>query len=276
MSAEVSPKSPASIAPPKPHLFAFFGLVVAFSIPLWIAGQLTGWQLVPGLPLAATGAFCPALAAAILTLWESGRKGLKTLLSRAGDYRRVRDKRWYLVGVLLIPAILLITWLATPIFGLPLPSPEFAPLETAFLAVAFFVAAEGEELGWSAYATDPMQARWGSLEASLLLGTFWAGWHVIPYFQAGHTPSWVLWQCIGTVALRVIMVWGYNGSGKSVFVLVLMHMMINVGEFPFPNYTMAYNPEISGVLFVLVAAGIVMFFGRRTPTPGSGRPHPPA
>jgi membrane protease YdiL (CAAX protease family) len=41
------------------------------------------------------------------------------------------------------------------------------------------IAALGEELGWSGYAIDPMQARWGALKASILLGIFWAVYHYI-------------------------------------------------------------------------------------------------
>jgi membrane protease YdiL (CAAX protease family) len=50
----------------------------------------------------------------------------------------------------------------------PPPQPWSAefPLLTALATfVAFFIAALAEELGWSGYVTDPMQARATALEA---------------------------------------------------------------------------------------------------------------
>ncbi len=45
---------------------SFFLLVLALSAPFWIAGAVTGLELLPGLPLAAIMGVCPAAAAAIL------------------------------------------------------------------------------------------------------------------------------------------------------------------------------------------------------------------
>ncbi len=100
--------------------------------------------------------------------------------------------------------------------ALPLPTPQFQVLATLAMFFAFFIAALGEELGWTGYAIDPMQERWNPLQASILLGVVWAVWHMIPFAQAGRSPSWIAWQCLTLVAARVLLVWLYNNTGKSV------------------------------------------------------------
>ncbi|KYD08060.1 hypothetical protein [Caldibacillus debilis] len=55
------------------------------------------------------------------------------------------------------------------------------------------------------YAVDPMQDRWNALPAGLMMGAVWGIWHVVPYMQAHHTACRILWQCLFTVAARVLM-----------------------------------------------------------------------
>jgi uncharacterized protein len=64
-----------------------------------------------------------------------------------------------------------------------------------------------------------MQERLGALGAGLALGTAWAAWPVIPYIQAHNSISWIAWQCLATVGLRVLIVWIFNNTSKSVFAL---------------------------------------------------------
>jgi membrane protease YdiL (CAAX protease family) len=49
----------------------------------------------------------------------------------------------------------------------------------------------GEELGWSGYALDPMQARWHALQAGILLGLVWAVWHWVPLVQVHRSAEWI-------------------------------------------------------------------------------------
>ena len=90
--------------------------------------------------------------------------------------------------------------------GRVIPEPQPSPLSVFIFFFAYFIGAFGEELGWSGYIIDPLQNRYGALKASIILGIEWAIWHIIPFNQAHQTWSWILWQCIGTVFLRVIMV----------------------------------------------------------------------
>ena len=126
-----------------------------------------------------------------------------------------------------------------------LPSPQFPVLAALVMFLAFCIAAMGEEVGWMGYAIDPMQARWSALRASILLGLVGALWHIIPFTQAHRSAPWIAWQCLFLVASRVIMVWIYNNTGKSVFAAILHHAISNPGCFMFSNLGSHYTIRVS-------------------------------
>jgi membrane protease YdiL (CAAX protease family) len=127
--------------------------------------------------------------------------------------------------------------------------------------LASFIAALGEELGWMGYAVDPMQDRWNALQASILLGMVWATWHIVPLVQAHRSPAWIAWWCLWTVTQRVLIVWLYNNTGKSVFAAALFHAISNVSTLLFPEY---YDPRITGLITALAAAIVTVVWGPRT------------
>jgi uncharacterized protein len=70
----------------------FFVLVFALSLPFWLAGTLTSFQLLPALPISALMFVCPVTAAVILVYRENKSAGVKGLLKRAFDLKRVKAK----------------------------------------------------------------------------------------------------------------------------------------------------------------------------------------
>lgn len=86
---------------------AFALLVAALSLPFWLAGALTGWQPVEGLP-SSSFMFLYPVAAAILTYRERGRAGVVALLKRAFDAGRM------LVGLLVALTAALVTLVWAP------------------------------------------------------------------------------------------------------------------------------------------------------------------
>ena len=147
----------------------YFLLVFAFSLPFWLAGALTELRLLPGLPVSALMFVCPA-AAALLLYAANGIVGVRALLERSFDHGRMGTKIWYAPALLLMPAAMVLMFGLMRSTGLSLPSPEFPVMAAPALFVAFFFGALGEELGWSGYATDPLQDRRGALRASVILG----------------------------------------------------------------------------------------------------------
>jgi uncharacterized protein len=257
---------------------SFFVLVFALAVPFWLLGAATGARLSPDLPVAALAFVCPVIAAAILSYRENGTPGVTGLLRRSFDYQRIRAKVWYLPVVLLLPGVYALTYGVMRLQGLPLPTVQFPVLAALPLFVALFGAALGEELGWSGYALDPLQARWNALQASLLLGLVWAAFHYVPLLQHHRSLAWIAWWSVGTVALRVLFTWLYNNTGRSVFAAALFHAMGNLSQVgPFLDFGPGGFPDsaqrISGLIIALTAVVVTVAWGphrlarRRLPEP---------
>ncbi len=242
----------------------FFVLTFALSIPFWIAGALTNLQLLPALPVSALGVICTVGAAAILVYHENGRTGVVALLKRSFDFKRVKAKSWYVPIILLMPGIMVLSYVAMRRMGVALPAPQFSFAKMLILFGVFFIGALGEELGWSGYATAPLQNRFGALQGALLLGVVGAVWHLIPLLEAQRSLVFIAWWSLGTVALRVIITWLYNNTGRSVFVAVLFHTMINLTWQLFPVNGSYYDPRVTGVITAAVAVVVVIVWGPRT------------
>jgi uncharacterized protein len=242
----------------------FFLLVFVLSIPFAILGSVTGVQLMPGIPISALGFICPVTAAAILLYREHGVAGVKALLGRSFDVRRTRRKLlWYIPVLLLMPAVAVLSYESLRLLGDPVGPIRLSGV-TPVLLLVFFVAALGEEVGWSGYAIDPLQARHGALIGAILLGIVWAAWHIIAMVQAGQSAGWIAWGCLDMVATRVLMVWLYDNIGRSVFAVALYHAMANLSAktvFPGGSYP---AERIISLILVLIAVLISVVCGPRT------------
>ncbi len=240
----------------------YFILVILLSIPFWLLGALFDLtKYIPiQLPISALMFFCPMLAAIILTS-KNGKKGdLKLLLNRILDFNKIKNTWWLLFAVLLIPALIFLTYHTMIHFHVDMPKPEIKLLTTIIFAILFFIGSVGEEVGWTGFVTDPLQQRFGAFNAALLLGAVWAVWHIIPYIQTHRNATWIVWQCLGTVALRIIMVWIYNNTNKSLFAAIVCHTTINISVNLFPNNGSHYNPFYFGIILIITAA-IISIFG---------------
>jgi uncharacterized protein len=228
------------------------------SAPFLLLSAHTRAFLLPGLPAAALMAFCPMLAALVVA-WSEGRIAVVGLLRRAYDFRRITDKVWYVPILLFYPAITVLSYGAICWSGVRLPPPQIDVLNISGLAVAFFVAAMGEEIGWSGYATDRLQRRFGALVAALILGAIWAIYHVAALRLAHRAWSWIGWWALHAVAVRLIMIWIFNNTGKSVCGAALFHMTLNVCWQTFPVNGAYFNFRITGVITACAACLIVLF-----------------
>lgn len=238
-------------------LLHYLLLVFALAVPFWLFGGRK-LPLPFNLPVGALVTFIPMTAAAILSYRQNGLAGVRELFKKAWDYKNTRHRIWYLPALLLAPLIYVLSYAVMYLMELPLPDPVTIPLlMVPVFFVLFFIGDTGEELGWSGYAIDPMQNQWGAIRASIILGVLWAIWHIIPFVQTGNSASWILWQSLGTIPLRILIVWIYNKTGKSIFAATLFHAAGNVSWSLFPNYGSNYDPFITCII-TWVAAGIVI------------------
>lgn len=244
----------------------FFLLVMLLSIPFYVLGA-TGNRLpiATFLPISALMAFIPMIAALILVYRQGGLGSAKEFLGRALDYRRIEGVAWVVAALLLMPIMALLVYGVLRGEGSALPDAQFFPVaEIVAFSLMLFLGAVGEELGWQGYAYPALKQGRSALNAALIIGTIWALWHVIPYVQLGRSADWIAWQCLGAVALRVIIVWLFVNAGQSVFVAVLFHTMINMPWGLIQNYESYYDPFVMFVILALAAAIIVALWGSST------------
>ncbi|MBI3676591.1 MAG: CPBP family intramembrane metalloprotease [Proteobacteria bacterium] len=249
-------------------VWRYFGLVFVLSSPAWLAGALAPDALSHilgiSLPLSAVMAFLPAAVALFFSYRAGGRAAAMTLLQKLFE-KSARSKRyWFLTALLFMPAVLVASYGLLRVTGEQLPAWHFSVLSLPGFFLMFFVGAVGEELGWQGYVFPLLRQRWNALESALLLGSVWALWHLIPFFQTGHSVQWVAWHFLVTILLRVVTVWLFANAGGSVLAAVLFHAMSNVGMFLFPNYGSHYDPFTTFVVLALAAGAIAFLWGPAT------------
>jgi uncharacterized protein len=245
-------------------LLKFFALVFLLSTAFWVLAVLTGLQLMPGLSVSALMAFCPMAAALILVYRSGGTADAKALLKRSFDFKRIKSKRWLLPILLLMPTVSLVVYGLMRWMDTPLPVAQFNLIPALLIFLAFFVGALGEELGWSGYALDPMQERWGALGASLILGLVGILWHLTPLLLMGHSPTWIAWWCLYALSFRIFTVWLYNNTGKSVFATALFHATLNLSYMLFPVGGSYFDMRLAGLVMVGVAVLVIAIWGPKT------------
>jgi uncharacterized protein len=180
----------------------------------------------------------PSVAGILMTFVNSGKAGLRDLLSRSLHWRV--DVRWYLIALLTAPVLM-----AAIIFVLSLTSPAFVPAIVTTddriglvmsglvmgLVVCFF-----EELGWTGFATPELRKRYGFLTTGIVIGLPWGAWHY-PLFSGSAGASGAIPPALYIAVLlfsflipyRILMVWVYDRT-KSVLVVMLMHAPLAAGQ----------------------------------------------
>lgn len=237
----------------------FFALVFALSIPIWLM-EPADWPIT-----AAVGV--PLVAALILTYRDEGVAGVRRLSRRVFDCGKIRKRVWYLPIILLTPILSLLAYGVMRAIGLPLRAePYNLSLTIPLLFVLFFILAIGEEVGWTGYATDPLQARWGALTTALVLGSVTSLWHLVPLIRMGRTPAWIAWWVVWSIPLRIFTLWLYNNTGKSLFAAIFFHAMVNLSTAsPFiPRHGSHWDMAVIGVITAIASVIVTFLWGSRT------------
>jgi len=174
---------------------------------------------------------------------------------------------WYAVALCGYPVI----WLAALALKGELGTAidQVTPSLTLLSAFAItFIAAIPEEVAWRGFALPRLQARHGALVASLIVGAFWALWHLPLLLIEGDVMSTypMIPYFLELIALSVVYTWLYNSTRGSVLIVTIFHAASNVvGPFVGIEQTVAA---------FLAAAVLVMLYGPARLT-RNGRPFPP-
>ena len=239
-------------------ILAFFELTFALTIPFWIIGRASGNALMPGLPIAALAAICPATAALILSWRLTGVASARALFMRTIDLGRIKPKAWWLVILLFSPAANVAVFIISRNLGTGIPNPQFNILPAVMLFAIFLMGAVTEELGWTGFALGPLETRVGVIPAGLLIGVIWAVWHYPTLLQAHRSGVWIAWWTLGTISLRLFMVWLFNATGGSVFAAVMVHATNNLSWQLFPIQGSWWDPRINGIIMGIIALMVIL------------------
>ena len=237
-------------------LFSFFFIAYAFSWIVVIPFVLSEWGILQGDYTLAfiIKSFGPFIAGHIMIGLTDGKEGLRRF--RKGFKPARADWLWYLFILLLIPDPIAFGIITQPgaLENVPALSPAFlVTCLVTFLLVLLGGGPLGEEPGWRGFATPRLQARYGPLWGTLLLGILWAFWHLPDFLTSqqgggpgtGWTPFLVNLPTFLLLvsALTVIFTWVFNRTRGSIFSAILMHTCVNVSQvilvplFPSLNFT---------------------------------------
>ncbi|HTD77956.1 MAG TPA: type II CAAX endopeptidase family protein [Chloroflexota bacterium] len=263
------------------RVWRFTALAFGITWLIWWTAALAarGLIVVPaplGL-LSILGGVGPSLAAVVLTAREAGGPGVRALLGRAVTWRA--HPGWYAV-VLLGPFALHGTAMGLHVLlgGQP-PDPaqligSLPGVLVSLVPVFLLFGPLGEEFGWRGYALPRLQARFGALAASLLVGVAWAAWHTPLFFDPtssyAQLPPMVF--VARMVGLAVLFTWLVNRTGGSLLFPLLAHTVINASgqiwaAVPDPG-TDAYQEQLltaavwAAALLVIAIGGLDL--GQRT------------
>lgn len=245
----------------KKPLVKFYLILIVISVPFWILGAMAeelAKMLPINLPISALMFVCPLIATIIVNYKEYKGNSIRGVMKRVFDYKKINNKRWYVPIIGLVPAVMLISFLVMKLVGMPLPKPVIPIIELPIFFIVFLFSAVCEEIGWMGYVYEHMEDSWKVLRTGIIMGLEWGIWHAIPYFQGNHDFIWVVWQILTSVFNRILIIWIFNNSGKSIFSAVIYHTMINVSVFSFPNYGSHYEPAITAIILGIASAIVLI------------------
>lgn len=225
-------------------LFSFFVMATLFSWITLTPYILSEWNILPSTKtftvfFALNPFIGPALASYIILRTTEGREEWKSLRKSLKPFKACL--KWFLFILIGIPAVMFLGIILLNGGSLPsfhdLTSSYFVRYPIQFIVIFFFGGPLAEEIGWRGYALPRLQARFGALKASLLLGVLWTLWH-LPHFltsaQRGGPGTGLSLFYINLpiflgicLSITIIMTWVFNHTQGSLFIAVLLHTSIN-------------------------------------------------
>lgn len=216
-------------------LSAFFVLAYGFSWSIWIAAlvlfppELPLAQRGPAQLLAILGTFGPFVAAIVVARATGTWSALRSRLLRW----RVAP-RWYAAALGLPLGGVAVSYGVYRLLGGPsMDLTRALPVSTLPIVFVLTLVAGGgnEEPGWRGFALPGLQARFGPIVGTFVLGVLWAGWHLPAFFDPASSQALLppLAWALGVVVTSLILTWLFNVGAESVPVVALYHATFNVG-----------------------------------------------
>lgn len=182
--------------------------------------------------------------------------------------------RWYLLALFGVPVAA--TLLALAIYGTEaVESPPGGwPRALGAVVVVFVLQLVlfqlAEEIGWTGFLQDRWQDRYSPLKLSAMVALPWAVWHLPDFFadeglgaeQLLTAPVFLIVEFIALFFARVLIVWLYARTGRSVLLVATFHASFDasISELSYdiiPGSNVARFLILSGVIVIAAMAVIV-------------------
>jgi membrane protease YdiL (CAAX protease family) len=206
------------------------------------------------MPLIGFGLLGPMVAAMIVSRGEPG--GVRGLFAQFKQWRA--GAGWYVSALVLPAALLTIGLLGYRVltgadvgrwFWFPT-----APERIAALLIIPFT----EEIGWRGYALPRLQARFGALNASVVIGVLWGIWHYPMFVIQGVPVTLMPISLVYFVAGSIVITWLCNRSGSLLPMAVVAHAGAHLDNSAasMPGTSVPFVAQL--VAYVVLAAAIVV------------------
>jgi membrane protease YdiL (CAAX protease family) len=133
----------------------------------------------------------------------------------------------------------------------------------ALFVLQFVLFQVAEEVGWTGFFQDRLRDRYGPIKLSAVVAVPWAFWHLPDFFAE---EGWGLEQLVTAVVFfvvevvllffaRVIIVWLYERTGRSVLLVVIFHASFDA---TISRLAEELIPASNTVRFLLVTSVVVL------------------
>jgi membrane protease YdiL (CAAX protease family) len=209
-----------------------------------------------------------------MTWLTLGKDEMVKLIKRVFIWRV--EWKWYLVALLLLPAlqlssVLLTSWLTrSPVDYSHLMVHDLLPIDAPLLLMVvpwllFEILTNGEEWGWRGYILPRLQNRFNALTSSLILGVIWSVWHLPKFFGTGASSGRsFFWFTIFSLAGGVLYTWLYNNSHGSLLLVTLFHAANNTAAMFLPvSFAIrgGFTQNMMVLLYILAAIIVTSIAG---------------
>ncbi len=265
---EPATRNPASTSKRRsgtPAPWLFLAGTLAWTWALFGVVYLTGrpWLEFPVALVSVAAGLGPLIVAGMLVAtgrWDAYRdSSARAFLVRCVNPGTL-PQRWYLITLALAGVLAFGPPLVALITGTEAGLLEPGPFLFLFVGAVF---GGLEEVGWRGYAQEALQRRLPIALAGLVIGIFWALWHVPLFFLPGTyqatlgiaTPTfWIFFATI--VVASPFYAWIYNASGRVAFSAFVYHAAGNVfGELAASGpFGLGFGIELTLTLVAVVLA----------------------
>ncbi|MEO8084830.1 MAG: type II CAAX endopeptidase family protein [Ardenticatenales bacterium] len=195
----------------------------------------------------------PGLAAFAVTYSCEGRDGVRRLLGRCLQWRV--PPFWGVVALFVVFGGSLISAGFTlglgPVRALadawPMLVTVFVPTAILLTVLGLF----GEEPGWRGFALPRLQARWGPVGASAVVGLLHSLWYLPAFFVQGalapYSPPRLAAFVLTGIAASLAYTWIYNHGRGSVLLLTAMHAAGNAASAFVGRFLVPPDRDLRGV-----------------------------